>query len=192
MSKYYVLEGIDGSGKTTQADRYPGCVMRVTEPDEHNPVGRLLRKILKSGEHPNAHAALFLADRLILQHETVGPLLERGHTVVSDRCFLSTLVYQQENWPLEYLFSLHRALPIKPDHLIILDLEPEESQKRINTRGQLECYEQLDILKRNRQRYLELARDYRMQQMVGKITVVDASGTPDQVAELIQKAISHG
>jgi len=196
---YYVFEGVDGCGKSTQADMLHRALnvdyhvaIRVNEPDEHNPVGRLLRQLLKSGEHKAAHAALFLADRLVLQNETIAPALSINHTVISSRSFLSTLVYQQENWDLSDLIVMHRILPVKPDYLFVLDMDPEEALKRVDGRvGQRECYERLDIQKRNRQRYLDLMDDFRLHEMVsGTVTLIDGSGTPNEVHQRILGVIN--
>jgi dTMP kinase len=195
---YYVFEGVDGCGKTSQADMLQEAlekkhriVIRVNEPDEHNPVGQLLRQLLKSGEHQIAHAALFLADRLMLQAEVIAPALQNDRSVISSRSFLSTLVYQQENWPLHDLIDMHRGLPVKPDYMIVLDMDPEEALKRVDDRiGHRECYERLDIQKRNRQRYLELMDDYRLHEMVTKtVALINATGTPEEVHQRITGVI---
>lgn len=181
---YCVFDGCDGCGKDTQADllcmelRIQGLdPLRVNEPDMESPIGKLLRSFLKTGEYRESHAALFLADRLALHYHRILPALEQGRPVVSSRSFLSTLVYQQENWDLDRLFSMHLVLPAKIDQLFILDVDPKEAAERLGRRATApEYYERLDIQVRNRKRYLDLARDPRLDHFVkpGGIHVVAA------------------
>lgn len=189
---YIVIEGLDGSGKDTQADllcahfREMGLnPLRLNEPDADLPIGKLLRQLLKSGEYPEAHAPLFLADRMVMLVTKVIPAIREDRPVVSSRSFLSTLVYQQDQWPLEWLLAIHEQLPAKPNRVIILDMNPEEALKRVAARpGHLEIYERVDIQRRNRDRYRELAEDYRLERHLaprGWIAVCDASGTPETV-----------
>lgn len=197
---YIVLDGIDGCGKDTQADLLKEVletvspVLRINEPYEKNPVGVILRKLLKSGEHQVAHPPLFLANRLALQYEVIIPALDEGFSIISARSFLSTLVYQQEHWSLNDLFSMHEVLPVQPDYLLILDLDPEEALKRVTSRsGEKECYERQDIQARNRRRYKDMIQDPRLQEMVSEdIVLIDASGSPLQVHKRILETLPHG
>lgn len=196
---YVVLEGIDGSGKDKQADllcdhyRLMGMnPLRINEPSDL-PTGKLLRQLLKSGEHQAAHPALFLADRLALMEAVVRPALLENRPVVSVRCFLSTLVYQQEDWPLDWLIALHRELQAKPDILIVLDLPPEIAQARAEVRaevrkGHMEVYEKLEIQTRNRARYRALIEGSDLKPLMapdGKLFRGDGEGTPSEVHDRV-------
>ena len=187
---YVIVEGIDGCGKDTQGDMLAAHlgdnVLRVNEPDSTLPTGRLLRQMLKDGTYVQAHAAMFLADRMAMLSTKVHPALAQNRHVVSCRSWMSTLVYQQENWPLSWLIKIHLQLPAKATHLILLDLDAEESLRRATKRpGHNEFYEKLDILKRNRQRYLDLANRVvnlgRLMAHDARVVVIDATGTPDEV-----------
>jgi len=198
---YAVFDGIDGSGKDTQRDllriklrtHKDQTSLCLNEPDEANPIGRLIRQLLKSGELPESHAPLFVADRIALQTLTIGPALKAGDSVLCSRSFLSTLVYQQENWPLDWLFDLHRELPIKPDFVFILDIDPKESLERAQKRpGHMEYYEKLPIQERNRERYKALVDDSRLQDLLapgGKAVLLDASGSKWQVHKRVLEAM---
>lgn len=193
MGNYYILEGCDGCGKDTQGDRLyarlakSGPALRVNEPDSSLPTGQLLRQMLKDGSYVEAHAAMFLADRMAMLSTKVRPFLASGGSVVSVRSWMSTLVYQQENWPLEWLFDIHKQLPCKATHLIVLDLDPEVALQRATKRpGHMEFYEKVDIQRRNRQRYLDIAEQAgQFLAPGGRVGVLDASGTPDEVEALI-------
>ena len=185
---YVAFEGIDGSGKSDQIDMLVAALeaqgadcRKVAEPDETNPVGRLLRECLKSGEYPMAHAPLFLADRLILIEKTVKPMLDNKKVIVSSRSFLSTIVYQQELWEEDWLVSLHSQINRKhlPTHIFLLDISPYEAMKRMTLRsGTPEFYEKREVLQRVRERYLECARK---RGVAYNIQVIDGSGTPEEV-----------
>ena len=182
---YIVIEGIDGCGKDTQADRICAALgkstLRLNEPDDTLPTGKLLRDCLRSGAYPEAHAAMFLADRMALQATKVKPALDAGKHVVCSRSFLSTLVYQQDQWPLGWLMDIHQQMICKPTHLIVLDLDVDQALARAEKRsGHMEVYEKKDTLLRNRQRYLNLVP--RLGPFVsGSAGVVDGRGTPAQV-----------
>lgn len=201
MGFYCVLEGIDGSGKDSQADLLTARlkaqgwnVMRLNEPDDSLPTGKLLRQMLKDGTYVKAHAAMFLADRMALLSEKVGPFLEGERcAVVSVRCFLSTLVYQQENWPVEWLQALHEQLPAKPTHLFLLDLPADVALDRSRRRpGVDEYYERIEVQERNRTRYLDLVTSPVIRRFLAPdatVGIIDASGTHEAVAQSIEDKI---
>lgn len=182
-----MIEGIDGSGKDTQADllvRHLGPkTLRVAEPDSDLPTGKLLRQMLRDGTFVEAHAALFLADRISLLTTKVRPALAEGRDVVSVRSWPSTLVYQQENWPLSWLKDIHRVLPCKATHLVLLDMDPKEALERTRRRpGPDEYYETLDVQRRIRDRYKEvIAEAGPFMAENGRTGIIPASGTPEEV-----------
>lgn len=194
---YVVFEGIEGSGKDTQADMLlsawtkPGSFpFRINEPDDDMPIGKLLRQFLASGTSPKAHAALFLADRLALHFGRILPAINVGSHVISSRSFLSTLVYQQEQWPLDWLFDMHRMLPTKVDAFIILDVDPDEGLVRVDSRGKKrEYYEAIEFQKKNRQRYLELAEDPRLQGYLAEGGQVFVIHTTNKSAQEVHRLV---
>ena len=106
--RFVVLEGLDGAGTTTQARllaealRREGRRVHVTAEPSGGPAGALIRQILTrrvsgpdgAGFDPSALALLFAADRLDHLRAEIGPRLEAGEDVVSDRFTLSSLAYQ--------------------------------------------------------------------------------------------------
>lgn len=199
---YCVFDGIDGCGKDSQRDLLAShleskgeTVRTINEPYEGTPIGKLIRQFLKSGDYPESHAPLFLADRIALQTSVVKPALERGESILCARSFLSTLTYQQENWPLPWLFDLHQELPIKPDFTFVLDLDAKVALERARRRpGHMEYYERLDVQKRNQQRFLDLL-EYNItniERLVrpGKVILIDANGTPEEVHQRVLESIN--
>jgi dTMP kinase len=164
-SMYVAVEGIDAAGKDTLAEaliehpffRSPKL---VREPDESYETGVLLRKLLRTGEHSAAQAALFTSNRIELLAGKVMPCMSVGCDVISIRSFISTLVYQQEQHGCDYIDALCRCLPYKPTHVLLLDIPPEDALERLHKgRDTLEMYETRAILKRNRERYLRVLHD---------------------------------
>lgn len=196
---YIILDGCDGTGKDTQADllmnrfRTQGnTVLRLNEPDDTLPTGKLLRQMLKKGSYEDAHAAMFLADRMAMLSTKVRPALEAGQDVVCCRCWMSTLVYQQDQWPLPWLKSIHEQLPSKADVLIVLDLDPKIALERSRKRpGPNEFYEKFDTLQRNRERYKELATSCpQFLAPDARVLIIDASGSISEVHDRIIKALA--
>src|SRR3989338_8854070 len=106
LGKFIVLEGLDGSGQSTQAANLvdflnaaaeklrPGCAgAHLTKEPTNNLIGGLIRAQLTSEWKTKAECLqlLFAADRAHHLEKTVAPLLEKGIWVVSDRYFFSTI-----------------------------------------------------------------------------------------------------
>jgi dTMP kinase len=149
---YIAIEGIDGSGTTTQAARLverlsqDSPVLQIHEPTD-SPIGKLVREFFeaKHGELPpwRTMMHLFQADRELLMSQVVEPAIAEGKHVVSDRCWLSTLVYQtvsaeqsgddrSETASLITLLNKHIRYP---DLIIILEIPFERALERRRSRA---------------------------------------------------------
>jgi len=145
-ARFIVLEGIDGSGTTTQAQllgeelaRRKHDVLSTREP--HDPfLNRRIREWLKGDEVP--HRALLLAfalDREIHLLDYIKPALANGRTVISDRYALSTAAYQAEHNPKELLDAV-LFKPLAPDLYVFLDIDPAEAAARVASRSSTPDY----------------------------------------------------
>jgi len=157
---YICLEGIDGSGKSTQITLLEKWlndigqeVLQVREPTQSD-VGVLLRKMLASSQATEENvqrtlALLFAADRTVLMKE-IEEAKSAGKVVISDRCFYSSMVYQND---VEWISQINKYVK-RPDITILLDMETETAFKRCEGKDH---FENIDFLKDVRDKYLELA-----------------------------------
>ncbi len=196
---FVVLDGIDGCGKSTQAERLAARLRHATrrgvrhlrEPGS-TAVGEALRAILLGREyHPTAsvEALLFAASRAQLLHEVVAPALLGGEHVVCERFHPSTFAYQAVGGALDerrVLELLHVwAGDPRPDLVLWLDLSADAAARRrgvdrdrIEDRG----IEFQRGVARGYARYAELAP--------GTVRV-DAAGAADAVAEAVWTEVAR-
>ena len=200
-SKFIVIEGLDGSGKTTQtkitAERLEKRLIKthVTEEPTKNTYGKLCREYL-SGRPASKTlcAAVFTADRI--EHNTdpvdgINAHLNRGETVLCDRYYYSTLAYQGVDVGMDWLKGLNLGCEDirKPDLCIFLDLTPEVSMQRINSArssDDIEIYENIPYLTDIRARFYEVINMLKDDE---NIKIIDASRSIDEVADDIENAI---
>ncbi len=184
---FIVIEGIDGSGKTTLAKRLAGSrdVWLTAEPTKGK-----LGSMLRSGElgeiPPAAEALLFAADRAVHTAE-IDSELEKGRWVICDRYAGSTVAYQSasmgDSADWDWLNSMQAHSVIRPDAVILLDMDPEASMARVGSRGEeLSRFEKPEFQRRVREAYLRLADQF------GYI-VIDASKGPEEVYADAVKAL---
>lgn len=199
--KFFALEGIDGSGKSTQAPllasrfRELGLDVYETREPTDSPTGELIRRYLKGGEPSDNRmlAALFAADRL--GHLLNGPdaLLEKigsGVTVISDRYYFSSYAYHSSDATMDWVIGVNSlsADLLRPTLTVFLDIEPAEAIRRIKKgRSDLELFERLDRLALVRRGYFEA---FAKLGDVERVAVVDGSKSPGEVADEIWRSIS--
>ena len=171
--KFIVFEGIDGSGKTTQARMLAeyleknGRKASLTAEPTALPTGRALREALggKIKRTECQMAVMFVDDRIahnVHPTEGIAALLESGVDVISDRYYYSTLAYQGQSTDYEWVKGMNINCPEikKPDLCIYIDLLPEQSLERIsNGRDSVEIYENLDTLTKVREKFLSVISD---------------------------------
>ena len=204
---FITLEGIEGSGKTTQIGRLAefienkgiGCV--TTRQPGGTLIGENIRSILldpaNSALAPLAELLLYMADRAQHIHELIRPALMNGKTVVCDRYFDATLVYQgfARGLSIRLIKQLHQLLfdDLKPDVTLLLDLSPqlglERAWQQLNN-GQRSGHESrfeaeaLAFHEKVRAGYLELAR-----LEPDRFRIVDASKSQDEVFSAIREIV---
>jgi dTMP kinase len=145
---FVALEGIDGSGKTSLTQNLSkllsdhGLTILTTREPGATGAGKELRKLLQSPEHaltPLTEAFLFAADRTEHIKQIVRPALDNDNIVISDRTYLSSLVYQgfAGSVSLDFLTDInHKAMgSTHIDLVIYVRITPEQAAERIIQRG---------------------------------------------------------
>jgi dTMP kinase len=160
-----VLEGIDGSGKSTlsrglsEAVEARGFrVVRTREPTG-GPIGRQIRALAASGREavtPEQEFQLFHEDRKVHVAEVVGPALARGDVVIQDRSYFSTVAYQgQRGLDRARLLRESESIAPRPDVLLVIDLPVELAMERIRaTRRSADDFESKTTLEEVRRAFL--------------------------------------
>lgn len=189
---FVVLEGLDGSGTSTQLarltrrlDGYALAHEETCEPTA-GPLGRLIREAL-SGRlpvHPGTVARLFAADRGEHLFGAKG-ILERtgeGVLVVSDRYLFSSLAYQGLTCGPALPEALNSAFPL-PELLVFFDIEPRLAASRLASRKSLDIYENIEFQTRVDDAYSAILEAYEGSGM--RIAHVDASMAEDEVEKAV-------
>ena len=154
---FIVIEGLDGSGGTTQSRllaswfQKRGESLLLTQEPSQRPIGLLIQEaLLPSTDHmigDRVFPYLFAADRQDHLDEEILPALSSGKHVISDRYYHSSLAYQGISVGMAKVESLNESFP-PPDLTFLLWLEPEISFSRVQGRGvPVERFETLDRLR---------------------------------------------
>lgn len=194
---YVVIEGQDGTGKSTQArllkeyyEKQGKEVVVMDEPDGDLPQAHDLHDmILTRGYNlePITNVLLFTAARSELWRKIAEPVLKRGGVVISARNFWSTLAYQGygEGVSRNKIIKITReALPekyCKPDKSFILTVSDQIRLERQGVRGKAkETFEaKPDVFQQKvNAAYPKIAKEF-------QIKIIDASGTIDEVHQKI-------
>jgi dTMP kinase len=201
---FITIEGIDGSGKSTQARmlaswfRERGIEVLLTREPGDTALGEELRGLLLEGTAPvDAKAELFLyaADRAQHVEEVIRPSLDRGRTVVCERYADSTAAYQGYGRGLDLAFvhGLNRFATggLEPDLTLLLDLPVVMARARLaGTPDRLER-EAADFHDRVAAGYRELAA-----QSPNRSRVIDAAAAPEavfaEVAAVVESLLNGG
>ncbi len=199
--KYIVIEGNDGTGKSTQVEllathlNEQGIETFVMHEPAGTPISDAIREIIKNGDLERDAATnvlLFTACR----HENwnaVKDQLKAGKWVISARNYISTEVYQgiAEGFDIDTIHSLTRQftdeLYMQPDYTFVLHLSEEEREKRIAARGELQNKDTFESRGREFQStldngYIAIAEKYGFQP-------IDATRSIDDIQDEIRSLI---
>jgi dTMP kinase len=184
VGKLVVLEGIDGSGKSTLVSKLKSRLpdaMFTREPTS-SIWGKRLREKLSGKEVSSSFEQLFLRDRLYHNRNFIKPNLENFDFIFSDRYYFSTAAYQGENeenaMSIAEKYSQYARI-VKPNIVIFLNLPVSESLKRIRARNlPEESFEKEQELYRIAKNYNSLAMHY-------SFKTFDALEEPDLIADKI-------
>ena len=201
---FVVLEGIDGAGTTTQAERLSAAlreegraVLTTREPSD-GPVGTLLRQALagrlvlpggRGALAPETLALLFAADRTDHLAAQVRPALEAGTIVVCDRYVLSSLAYQGALLPPRWVEAIN-AFAEPPDLTLFLEVDPKvASRRRASRGGEAELFEEDGLQRKVARQYLEAIR---RRGRADRVVRVPGDRSVEEVTEIALAAVRRG
>lgn len=186
---FVVLEGIDGAGTTTQAERIVasllarGRVAHITQEPSGGIIGTLTRRALRGetigiDQRPlpaESIALLFAADRADHWHNEIEPRLERGEDVICDRYLYSSLAYQGIELPESWVRSLNQLFP-QPDLLLFVEVSVDVSAARRASRGQeADRYEVDELQRQIAIRYQKICREFQGQVIDGEMGIEEVT-----------------
>jgi dTMP kinase len=193
---FVTFEGIDGSGKSTQAGLLVDWltaegldVVRTREPGG-TPVGEGVRELLLAGPGmtPWAEAALFASSRAELVERVIRPALDRGSWVVCDRYIDSSVAYQgvARGLGVGRVLELNLAATrgLLPDRTFVLLVEPARARGRQDTSPDRIEREDDEFLRTVDEAYRGLAAIFPK-----RIVALDGARPPTEIAEQVREHV---
>ena len=200
QGKFIALEGIDGSGKSSQIGRLTarlegmGVRCLATREPTGGPVGSLIRQIFtgRVTADPRVIAALYAADRidhLVNEVDGLCAVLDKGITVVSDRYYFSSYAYHSVDVDMDWVIQANAlsAGLVRPTLTVFLDVPVETALERIRqNRFVKEIFDEEERLRKTRELYFQAFDRMRDAE---RVAVVDGAGSPEEVAQRIWAAV---
>lgn len=198
--KYLAVDGIDGSGKTTQVGllsrRFTEAglsVVDVVEPGS-TPIGLELRQIILNPsieKLPETETDLFMAARRETVSQVIRPSILGGNVVVSDRSWLSTVAMQGYGRGLDVEAIVDKAKAVMgeyflPDGAVIIDVPVDLALERLHQSGKSDWFEKEgpEFFERVREGYHHLAERF-------NIHVIDGAQSIEKVNEALYEHLGE-
>ncbi|HLD39410.1 MAG TPA: dTMP kinase [archaeon] len=191
VGKFYVFEGLDGSGLTTQAALLRNYFLSkdkeavLTKEPTDGLIGGIIKAALRDEwkTNPLALQMLFAADRAHHLTTEIEPALKKNKIVICDRYILSSLVYGSLNTSMDVLKQLNAHF-LKPHMTIVVDTNPKICMERMKKgRHHVELFEEEHKLVQIRQNLISLKKYF------PDTYFVDGNRKPDEVFEDVKKLI---
>jgi dTMP kinase len=187
---FVVIEGLDGSGKTTQAKLLATRLNRshrafyTAEPSQGT-IGAFIRERCLYDEKrlpATVEALLFAADRVDHVEHEIKPALAEGRLVICDRYMYSSLAYQGSTGLSTDWINTINDFALKPDFAVFIDVSPETVLNRLNRRKSI--MENLETQRKVREIYLKSVAK-------GDLELIDGEKAVEEVAEDLKETVWH-
>ncbi|MEF9915981.1 MAG: dTMP kinase [Lachnospiraceae bacterium] len=197
---FVALEGIDGSGKSTQVQlliekmKEENIPCYATMEPTDSPIGSLIHQIMmgRIKTDNKVIAALFVADRLdhlLNDINGIAAKIEEGISVVSDRYYFSSYAYHGVDMPMEWVINANEQSSniLRPTVNIFIDVAPDIAMERIaKNRFQQELFEKKSRLVSVREKYLEAFEKLKNSEIV---IIIDGNQSPQEIAKDIWEEV---
>ena len=201
---FITLEGIEGSGKTTQAELLKeylvsnGMDVVLTREPGGSPIGEKIRRILLDPSNtamaPLAELFLYEASRTQHVREVIRPAMDNGNWVICDRFYDASTAYQGYGRGIDTKTVVELNLVatggLKPDLTIVLDVPVSDGLKRLGQDLDRIEGETMEFHQQVREGYQEIARDD-----PDRVRLVDGTGSPEetfnQVRIIVERLLSQ-
>ncbi|MEM5947784.1 dTMP kinase [Spirochaetia bacterium 38H-sp] len=171
LKNFFVLEGIDGSGTTTQLNRVADLLLKnnikiyKTYEPTRNKIGSFLRECLSShlDLSERTYALLFAADRQehVFGKNEIAEKLDQGNIVLCDRYLFSSLAYQGNKNDMDFVSSINSYFPL-PEAVFFIDIDEKTALKRVASRAQKkDIFEEESFLLKVRKSYRTIFEHYK-------------------------------
>ena len=185
---FIVIEGLDGSGKTTQAKLLTAKLIKshnavyTAEPSQGK-IGTFIRNSCLYGEKrlPNSlEALLFAADRIDHVETEIRPAIATGKLVICDRYVYSSLAYQgSAGLSVDWIAEINKHA-LKPDFAVFIDVPAEKVLQRLNRRKSV--MENLDTQREVREIYLKSVQK-------GDLNLINGDKSIEKLGEELAAAV---
>ncbi len=199
LAGFIVLEGLDGSGTTTQChllqkkfEAAGQASLYTCEPTDSF-IGKAVRQVLQHQQvvAEGTLAKLFAADRhnhIYHPEDGIIACLEKGNKVICDRYLFSSLAYQSVDWNFDSVWDLNRSFPL-PEELVFLDVSPDEGYRRVVQRNSTrEIYERMELQEEIRSNYFHAFTLFDHADM--NINIFDGTLPVEELEELVWNKLS--
>lgn len=202
QGRFIVIEGIDGSGKSTQSRKIAqrlesqGYDIYHTFEPTNGPIGTLIRKMLEGKLDTDQRTLeyLFAADRtdhIVNKRYGMRQKIDQGKIVLCDRYYFSSYAYHAQYIDMEWVIHANtlNAQILRPDATLFIDVDPEICFDRIiQNRNRLDMYEKMDDLKAVRVNYFKAFERLKAEET---IILINGNGSIEEVEERILKEVKN-